>query len=426
MDWQTIDPVKLSFLKSGFSLSNNNFNSPSNSLTIPPSSILPQSFLLGTSVSSPVITIVPRKSSTESPLLRSYISTSGNQLIDETGNKIRITGVNWYGFDTINYVLDGLQFRSYKSIVDQMIDLGFNLFRIPISNQMILNKNSNFSTINYYLNPDLLYQTPIQILDKFVNYCSCVGMRIILDRHSCLASNYQLENYWYLPGDSYYTEEQITADLVMLAIRYKDFPTIIGIDLWNEPKTYSSWNNWSPAATRIGNAILKVNPKILIIVEGVGKNTWWGGNLMGVERFPVILSYPNKLLYSIHEYGSCVYPQEWFSDPSFPSNLKDVWNSNWGYLLKNSSSPKAILVGEFGCPLVNLVDKSWISSFLSYMNGDYDLNGKNNLPYGNKGLSWIYWNVSPGGETGGILNNDWETVDQNKINTLLSSMSSKF
>jgi aryl-phospho-beta-D-glucosidase BglC (GH1 family) len=301
-----------------------------------------------------------------------------------------------------------------------MKSLGFNLFRVPFSNQMLL-PSSVASGIDFSLNPDLYGLSPLQILDKFVAYCGSVGLRVILDRHSCLANNYLVETYWYLPGDPYYTEQQITADLVMLANRYSSTSTVIGIDLWNEPKTYSAWWKWSAAATTIGNAILAANPNLLIIVEGSGQNTWWGGNLQGVATLPVVLTAPNKLLYSIHEYGQCVFNQQWFSDPGFPYILKALWDSNWGYLLYNNNDPHPILVGEFGCPMTNPIDQTWLRTFFNYMNGDFGLNGINQLTGNQKGMSWIYWCVSPGGDTGGILNSDWVTVDQNKMSYLQSS-----
>jgi len=57
--------------------------------------------------------------------------------------------------------------------------------------------------------------------------------------------------------------------------------------------------DWRLAAERAGNAILAINPDLLIIVEGVecygpgSKNdpwkgagcTWWRGNLLGVRPF---------------------------------------------------------------------------------------------------------------------------------------------
>jgi len=39
---------------------------------------------------------------------------------------------------------------------------------------------------------------------------------------------------------------------------------------------------------------------------------WWGGNLRGVADHPVVISAPDKLVYSVHDYGPDIYMQPWF------------------------------------------------------------------------------------------------------------------
>lgn len=99
----------------------------------------------------------------------------------------------------------------------------------------------------------------------------------------------------YLPNDNSYSHQSFVADWAFLAGRYAK-TAVIGADLWNEPKDTVTWgggnpaNDWAAAATAAGNAILSSNPDWLIIVEGTGVNTWWGGNLMGVATNPIVLS----------------------------------------------------------------------------------------------------------------------------------------
>jgi len=156
-----------------------------------------------------------------------------------------------------------------------MKQIGFNAFRIPFCNEMLLPQIVPIG-INYVVNPDLVGLSPLEVLDKIVAYCSEITMRIILDRHSSINSGSINEFYWYIPGDPYYTEERTISDWVMLARRYLNNPTVIGFDLWNEPKGGTPWVLWYAAAERIGNAVLAVNPKILVIVEGTGENfVWW-------------------------------------------------------------------------------------------------------------------------------------------------------
>lgn len=49
-----------------------------------------------------------------------YWHTSGRQILDAAGQPVRITGINWFGFETGNHVPHGLWARDYKSMIDQM------------------------------------------------------------------------------------------------------------------------------------------------------------------------------------------------------------------------------------------------------------------------------------------------------------------
>ena len=195
----------------------------------------------------------------------------------------------------------------------------------------------------------------------------------------------------------------------MLAERYKGNDTVIGVDLRNEPHGNACWGcgdttrDWRMAAERGGNAVLSVNPDLLILVEGVsdynGQSNWWGGNLLGAKDFPVRLSVPNRLVYSPHEYPESVSPQAWFNDPNFPNNLPGVWVNYWGYLVRQNVAP--ILVGEFGSKLQTTSDQQWFQAFQSYIE--------------QSGLNWTFWSLNPdSGDTGGLLADDWLSVQQAK------------
>ena len=66
-----------------------------------------------------------------------YWHTSGNQIIDSDGNPVRIAGINWYGFETPDEIAHGLWVQDYRTIIDDIKNLGYNTIRIPFSNQMV-------------------------------------------------------------------------------------------------------------------------------------------------------------------------------------------------------------------------------------------------------------------------------------------------
>ncbi|GHJ41781.1 glycoside hydrolase family 5 protein [Streptomyces sp. TS71-3] len=343
-----------------------------------------------------------------------YWHTDGAQLVDATGAPVRMTGINWFGAETGNYLPHGLWARNYRDMVDQMAGLGYNTLRLPYSNEM-LKAGSTPNGIDYNKNPDLAGLTGLQILDKVIGYAGSKGMRVILDRHR--PDSAQQSPLWYTPA---YPESVWIDDWKTLARHYAGNTTVIGADLHNEPHavqggTGSCWGcgstatDWRLAAERAGNAILSANPDLLIIVEGIDcvpdtgdpQCGWWGGNLSGARQYPVRLDVPDRLVYSAHEYATSVSRQPWFDDPSFPDNLPALWDHFFGYLEEEDIAP--VLVGEFGSTLQDPRDGQWLAALMRYMGT------------GTGGMDFTYWSLNPNsGDTGGILQGDWTSVDTKK------------
>lgn len=345
--------------------------------------------------------------------------TSGNQILDAAGNPVQIAGVNWFGFEGYNGVVDGLWVRNYKDMMDQMVDEGFNTIRLPYS-QDVLHGQVPGNSINFSINPDLQGLTSIQVMDKVIDYAGEVGLKVILDHHRNDAGISTTANgLWY---DDKYSETDWVNDWVTLTERYANNPTVIGADLHNEPYN-GTWggggaNDWARAAERAGNAILAANPNLLIIVEGIGvyddQYYWYGGNLMGVKDRPIVLNVPNRLVYSPHDYAHSFYPQPWFASAGFGANLPGVFKKAWGYIYEDGIAP--IYLGEFGTSLTDPKDLIWFDAITSYLSGDFDNSGTIDIPAGDKGMGWTYWAWNTNsGVTSGILSDDWTTVDPTKM-----------
>lgn len=340
-----------------------------------------------------------------------YWHTSGNKILDANNQAVRIAGINWFGFETSNYVVHGLWTRDYKDMLNQIKSLGYNTIRLPYSNQLF-DPGSTPNGIAYdnNKNADLRDLTGIQIMDKIINYGGSIGLRFILDRHRPDSGSQSA--LWYT---NRYSEQRWINDWKMLAQRYLGNTSVIGADLHNEPHGSACWGcgdtatDWRLAAERAGNAILSINPNWLIFVEGIeiyqGTAYWWGGNLMGAGTYPVRLNVPNRLVYSPHDYPASVSNQPWFSDPGYPNNLPALWDARWGYLYNQSIAP--IMVGEFGTKYQTTSDQQWLNTLVSYLDSS------------STGRGWTYWSWNPNsGDTGGILNDDWTTVNTTKDNVL--------
>ena len=348
-----------------------------------------------------------------------WFSTSGNQIVDSAGNPVQIAGINWFGMESDIFTPHGLWTRNYQDMMDQMVALEFNTIRLPYSSEM-LHTTKMPSGIDFYRNPELAGLTPIEIMDEVIRYAGEVGLRVILDHHrSSAGAGATANGLWY---EGQYTEAQWIADWQMLAARYADDPTVIGADLHNEPHN-GTWGgggatDWAAAAERAGNAILAVNDNWLIFVEGVasyeGQHYWWGGNLMGVADRPIVLDVADRVVYSPHDYPNSVYAQPWFQGTDFGDALPDKFEQMWGYIYEQNIAP--IYLGEFGTRLSDPKDVVWYEAITSYLSGDFDNDGTIDIAAGTQDMSWTFWSWNPNStDTGGILADDWNTVNENKL-----------
>ena len=343
---------------------------------------------------------------------KGFLSTNHSDLVDNaTGCVVHITGVNWFGFETSAFAPHGLWARNWKDMLAQIKQSGFNTIRLPYSNQLF-DASSKPMGIDYTLNPDLKGLQGLALMDKIVQGAHDDGLKIILDRHDTTAD--ERPALWYT---DHISQDRWISDWTMLAKHYRGNDTIIGADLANEPHGPSTWGDgnastdWRLAAERAGNAVLSANPNWLIIVEGVeqyhGDSYWWGGNLEGAAQYPVQLSQPHKLVYSAHDYGPEVFVEPWLqaAQPADLANtLPAVWEKHWGYLQKDGTAP--VYVGEFGGRSMGQdAEGVWQRSLVNFLK-------TNNIGY-------TYWSWNPdSGDTGGILQNDWKTVNQAKLQML--------
>jgi endoglucanase len=334
--------------------------------------------------------------------------------VDAAGCKVVLTGVNWFGFERGTFAPHGLWARNWQSMLKQMVQLGFNTIRLPYTDQLF-EPTSKPQGINYRLNPDLKGLQGLALMDRIIQGAGKLGLKIMLDRHNPSAD--QQTQLWYTDK---VPQSLWIKDWVMLARHYRGNSTIIGADLANEPHGPTTWGDgnpstdWRMATEKAGNAILAVNPKWLIIVEGIeiyhGNAYWWGGNLQGAGKYPVRLSRPNKLVYSAHDYGPEVYPEQWFQarrTSDLVHTLHVIWQKNWAYLLKMGSIP--VMLGEFGGGTTGPgAEGVWQRTLLSFMH-------THNMSY-----TYWAWNADTK-DTVGILQDNWKGINQDEVCLLLKS-----
>ena len=364
-----------------------------------------------------------------------WLTTDGSKIVDMNGTEVWLTGVNWFGYNTGTNLFDGVWNCNLKESIEGIADHGFNLLRIPMSAELLLQwKNGEYPQANYNqaYNSELNSLNSLEIFDYVLQLCEANGIKVMIDIHTVKTDasghNYPL---WY--REDMTTEDFIEA-LTWIAERYKNNDTIIAYDLKNEPhgkaseSEFAIWNdsdlqnNWKMVAEEAGNAILDVNPNVLIVIEGIQiypidpvandftstndedyYNTWWGGNLMAVKDYPIDFGSEERnkqIVYSPHDYGPLVYEQPWFEGGfTYDSLYKDAWYDYWLYIEEEDIAP--ILIGEWGGFMDGGPNEEWMT-YLRQLIAE-------------KNINFTFWCYNANsGDTGGLVLDDFTTWDEEK------------
>lgn len=369
------------------------------------------------------------------PTTDDWLSVKGNKIVDKNGKEVWLTGCNWFGYNTGTNTFDGLWACDLNTSIASIADHGFNLLRVPISSELIKNwSNGNYPTANFNqaTNSYLVGMNSLEIFDYVVGQCRANGLKIMIDIHCAKTDAMGHMKALWTDGDI--SEKDYLDTLAWMAKRYKNDDTIIAFDLENEPhgkpneSPRAKWDNskdsdnWKYIAEKAANSVLKQNPNVLVMVEGIEiypidtkKNgnfsstnsadyyfNWWGGNLRGVKDNPIDLGkHQNKLVYSPHDYGPAVYQQPWFkSGYNYNSLYKDCWHDNWFYIQEEGIAP--LLIGEWG-GFMTEPNLTWMTHLRKFI--------KTNK------INHTFWCFNANsGDTGGLVKDDFVTWDTEKYN----------
>eukprot|EP00966_Prymnesium_polylepis_P000940 21408-Prymnesium_polylepis.2 len=188
--------------------------------------------------------------------------------------------------------------------------------------------------------------------------------------------------------------------------------------------------DWSVGAKKLGNAVLRNCPRLLIFVEGTAEVlTEWGQSFKTSRRNGLMesglvpgLSDTSKLVLSPHSYGPALYqvPETlaWFPKRfqarEYPSNLRKYWEDNYGFV--TTVGPRyPMVMGEVGgdmicCNITGTLlrpaaDAEYFAELIPYLAA--------------KAAGLYYFCLNPGShDTGGILEWDWRTLVHAKVRML--------
>lgn len=329
----------------------------------------------------------------------SYIyDINSNGFITVNNTPTSLKGLNWFGLENQDLKLHGLWIGEPISFfLDKIKSLGFNALRIPVVKETLDSKSKGSDG----------YNTPQDELEDLLNLSAQRDIFVVLDLHKCSKDDKMFDKP--APGKGP-CEKTLPVNLWIeqlkkLAVISLEHKNVIAIDLFNEPWGLT-WNEWKNLSEQAAKAILEINPNVLLFVEGVSDlgaapdniPSFWGENLhQALTDLPNIPH--NRLVFSPHIYGPSVSNQPYFEAQEFPSNMAAIWDYHWGYLL---NTQYAVTIGEWGGKYVDK-DKIWGDTFVDYL---VNKNVK----------SFFYWSLNPNsGDTGGLLEDDWRTVNPSKL-----------
>jgi len=353
----------------------------------------------------------------QQPRIEPPLHTDGYRILDSANHPVRLTSVNWYGFDEKEYIAGGLDHAPLAQIIDQIHKIGVNSVRIPWANETI-EHNPLPPAYAISANPQFKNLHAMEIMDSVIAALARAHILVILDNHVSRAdwccNETDGNGLWYSAD---YPEDHWLADWKAIAHRYRNQPWVVGADLRNELRSGAAWGglnpklDWHAAAERGGRAVLAANPRLLIMVEGPEYST----NLTGFDKLPVHLPIPNRLVYSPHAY----YDQKQrFANVD---EMKQGYEARVGYLL-HAQPAVPLWIGEFGtCQKLDCgANSDWFRLFIQLLQH-------------NDQLSWSYWplngNQSSGAsrkydavETYGLLSPDYKSIAAAQMVDLLHTI----
>ena len=355
----------------------------------------------------------------------------GSQLFttafDTAGAPLRIKGCSWFGMESTTCYIGGADQAPVASYMAFLKQHNFNAIRVPLAADAVLGQRNCLSDdgVYYTHNYEFMGLSYIEQLGLFVQKARDAGLLVLLDIHVARAGKWP--DGGLLGPNGFETLRQAWSTLAELLCPPSLYWNVFAADLKNEPyamswgpppegapdSMYPPEERWDLMASKLASHVHASCPRWLLFVEGVGQcqpggegatkfscrwpstngqdttyNAFWGEVLQGASQYPVHVSGGdnNKVVYSPHSYGPSVFEQPYFSDPTFPSNMRAVWRLQYGALAE--SVP--VVVGEWGGKLVGK-DHDWQREFVAYLSSSSIVGS-------------FYWCLNPdSADTGGLL-----------------------
>lgn len=386
-------------------------------------------------------------------------------------NNFKFKGINWFGFNNDQTMVDGLwaggsqMATDFNTIVYRIKLLGFNSIRLPFTyTDLNLKPTSKVipcnietlqviqkTTINpYWRSPIFWWKCPaFQGSLPTKSPCNTyLATNTTLHRFTQVIQTF-VDNDFYVVLDYHPMGKERQADnmkafsesWLSLAKHLYKYPTLRGriiFDLMNEPDSMrKGWKEMTPLYLKTMDLIYNLWGKsALFMIEGTGQvqyNLNWGDgfvtNTQIIKKYS--LSDPNDFFRAIinKPYLKNIIISPHMYGPSVSKNNRHhkgilLWtrmNESFGYLanqgyctLPQKSCYKfPIVMGEFGSEFITKDDIDHLEDFAFYMQRYLDMN-------------WMFWAYNRNsGDTGGIVKDNWKDFEWGKLEWLRRKMALK-
>jgi len=286
------------------------------------------------------------------------IEVKGNKLVNSEGDTILFRGLSISDPDKVEH-----QGHWNKEHFEKLKEMGTMIVRIPVHPVAWRERTPQ----NY-----------LKLLDQAVQWCTELGMYIIIDWHTI--GNLKMELF---QDPMYKTTQQETFEFwLTIARHFNGHNTIAFYELFNEPTLYRgqlgrmSWSEWKKLNEDMINLIRAYDPETIPLVAGLD----WAYDLTPLHIEPI---EAERIGYVTHPYQfkrSKPWEPKWEEDFGFAATSYPVIASEFGLFIREGTT---------------IGDEDYGKVIIRYLEG--------------KGISWLGWVYDP--EWGPPLLKSWDTYE---------------
>eukprot|EP00775_Hariotina_reticulata_P004256 gene4256-4507_t len=381
-----------------------------------------------------------------------------------TGKRVIIRGLNWFGFNVPMGMVDGLWAGGSKAATDfsaiayQIKLLGYNAVRLPFTHGNLANANvwdlvrecEHMSRADFkkrIVDPHVwAQQGQLRALpanpapQKFI----ALGLYVVVD--------YQpmgLEQHPYNLGQFVGAWVDLWKQIVCLPNFNSDMAGRIMVDVMNEPDSMGI--RWEPQGDKPGaeqlylataQAIWNISPgQVLFLFEGTGQNMFglnWGNGFITDQAiiqqkglsdptnfFRQLLTrdFAKAAIFTPHVYPPTITKSTFLGKELWEqSRTAFAYLQNTGFCDGGTCTRFPVFVGETGSAFTDETDKKWLNDFAEFLNARGAAREYNTELIG----GWLWWAYNENsGDTGGIVMNNWQDFNWEKIRYMTDKLGLK-